>query len=149
MSAVITLGTPAQAEKLLTLCAAFHAEEEIASTEESRTAALMPLLEGNPYGAVYLIGPPRAPIGYIAVCFTWSLEHGGLDALIDELYVRPGVRGRGIASEVLSALPKALGQHGLRSIHLEVAHQNTNAQRLYRRAGFVPKDDYMLMMRTL
>lgn len=118
-------------------------------TPESRRAGLQPLLEGIPYGCVYLIGPPRAPIGYMVVTFTWSVEYGGLDGNIDELYIRPGVRGRGIASEALTALPKALASGGLRTIHLEVDRHNTDALKLYRRAGFALNENYMFMTKHL
>ena len=108
-----------------------------------------PCLRALPYGVAYLIGPPRAPIGYIVVCFGWSVEFGGLDAIIDELYIRPGVRGRGIATEALIALPRALAEGGLRAIHLEVDRENEKAIKLYKRAGFAPREKYMFMSRQL
>ena len=114
-----------------------------------RRAAIVPLLEGSPLGAIYLIGPQRAPIGYIIVTFGWSVEFGGMDAFVDELYIRRAVRGRGIATEVLSALPLALGQAGVRAIHLEVDKDNAPAQKLYARSGFRARDRYMLMTRKL
>lgn len=149
MSAALTLAGTVHLDKLLSLVAAFHTEAEMASTEESRRAALEPLLSGIPYGCVYLIGPPRAPIGYMVITFTWSVEYGGLDGNIDELYIRPGVRGRGIASEALVALPHALAAGGLRTIHLEVDRNNANALKLYRRAGFTLNENYMFMTKHL
>ncbi|QUJ77544.1 GNAT family N-acetyltransferase [Sulfitobacter albidus] len=149
MSAALTLATPDHLARLLPLVAAFHAEAGIASTEESREAGIAPLLAGEPYGCAYLIGPPRAPIGYVVITFGWSVEYGGLDAIIDELYVRPGVRGRGIASEALHAVPRALAGGGLRAIHLEVDRDNPAALALYRRAGFTPRDGYMFMSKPL
>ena len=149
MSAALTLAGPDHLDKLTQLCAAFHEGEGIVQTNEARRAALSPLLDGSPYGAAYLIGPPRAPIGYIVVCFGWSVEFGGLDAIVDELYIRPGVRGRGIASEALTALPRALAEGGLRAVHLEVDRENTAAVKLYRRAGFEPREKYMFMSRKL
>jgi ribosomal protein S18 acetylase RimI-like enzyme len=149
VSAALTLGKPEHLAQLLPLCEAFHAEESIASTDETRAAALSPLLEGSPYGAVYIIGPVRAPIGYVVICFGWSVEFGGLDAIVDEIYVRPNVRGRGIATEALTKLPKALGAFGLRAIHLEVSRENEAAVKLYQRAGFTARDHYMFMSRVL
>lgn len=149
MSAALTLGKPEHLEKVVTLAAAFHAESGIEMSDEDRRAALGPLLDGLPYGVVYLIGPPRAPIGYVVICFSWSVEFGGLDAVIDELYIRPGVRGRGIATEALIAVPRALSEGGLRAIHLEVDRDNTKALRLYKRAGFAPREKYMFMSRQL
>lgn len=149
MSAALTLAAPDHLDKLVALVAAFHAEAGIDSTEESRSAGVAPLLDGIPHGCAYLVGPPRAPIGYVIVTFGWSVEFGGLDAFIDELYVRPGVRGRGIATEALISLPRALAQGGLRAVHLEVARGNEAALKLYRRAGFQPREDTLLMSRRL
>lgn len=148
MSAALTLATVEHADKLLQLVAAFHVEEGIDLSDEDRAAGIMPLLEGIPHGAAYLIGPPRAPIGYIVVTFGWSVEFGGMDGFVDELYVRPGVRKRGIASEVLLALPRALSDAGLKALHLEVDTGNATALRLYARAGFRLRDGYHLMTRT-
>ena len=150
MSAALHLARPADLKVLMPLVAAFHVEEGVSDLgEEARHAALAPLLDGSPHGAVYLIGPQRAPIGYIVITFGWSLEFGGMDGFIDEFYIRPGVRGRGVATEVLQSLGKALGQAGLHALHLEVAHDNEPALRLYRRNGFVTRDKYKLMSREL
>ncbi|TNJ44014.1 N-acetyltransferase [Phaeobacter sp. B1627] len=149
MSASLHLAGPDDLEKLLTLVASFHAECGIDSTEEQRRGALLPLLEGIPYGAIYLIGPARAPIGYLVMTFSWSVEFGGLDGMIDELFIRPAVRGRGIATEVLHALPRTLGEAGVGAIHLEVDRTNEAAMKLYRRARFEPRAQYMLMSRRL
>lgn len=149
MSAALTLGTTEHLDRLLGLVEAFHAEAGITSTAEMRHAGIAPLLAGLPYGCAYLIGPPRAPIGYIVITFGWSVKYGGLDGIIDELFIRPGVRGRGIASEALVALPRALAGAGLRAIHLEVGTTNAQAIKLYRRAGFSPRDGYMFMSKTL
>lgn len=149
MSAALTLATPDHLDRLQALVAACHEDLEIVQDDETRRLALAPLLDGVPHGAAYLIGPPRAPIGYIIVSFGWSVEFGGLDGFVDELFVRPGVRGRGIASEVLLSLPNALRDVGLKALHLEVARDDDAVTRLYRRAGFARRDKYMLMSRVL
>jgi len=149
VSAVLTLGSPDHLDRLMPLVAAFHEEAGIKSTQEQRHAGIAPLLDGIPHGCAYLIGPPRAPIGYIVITFGWSVEFGGLDAIIDELYIRPGVRGRGIASEALIALPRALAGGGLRAIHLEVDKTNAKALKLYQRAGFATRDNYLFMSKNL
>ncbi len=145
MSASLQLAKPEHLDKVLTLVAAFHAECGIDATDAHRRAAIEPLLNGIPYGVVYLIGPARAPVGYIVVTFGWSVEFGGMDGFVDELFVRPPVRGRGIASEVLQTLPQTLAEAGLRALHLEVDRENETAQRLYQRARFQPRDRYVLM----
>ena len=148
MSAALHLAGPDDIDRLLPLVAAFHAEFGITQTDEGRRSALMPVLEGSPHGVAYLIGPARAPIGYIVISFGWSVELGGLDGFVDELYMRPGVRGRGIATEVMVSLPRALAASGLKALHLEVDRNDEATQRLYAKAGFSLRDRYLLMSRT-
>ncbi|TLP64478.1 GNAT family N-acetyltransferase [Parasedimentitalea maritima] len=149
MSAALHLAKPEDLDKVLALVAAFHTEMDIASSEDSRKAAIEPLLNGIPYGAVYLVGPTRAPVGYVVVTFSWSVEFGGMDGAIDELYIRPPVRKRGIATEVLIALPKTLAEAGITALHLEVDREDESAQRLYARTRFKARDRYMLMTKEL
>lgn len=149
MSTALHLARPENLEKLLPMVTAFHAEEGLNTTEEHRRAAVEPLLNGIPYGAVYLIGPTRAPIGYIIVTFSWSVEFGGMDGFVDELFIRPAVRGRGLATEVLTELPKTLASAGITALHLEVDKNNMSAQRLYSRCHFKLREGYHLMSRVL
>jgi len=85
----------------------------------------------------------------VIVSFGWSVEFGGLDGFLDEIYIRPAVRGRGIGTEVLISIPKALAGAGLRALHLEVDRENTSARKLYEKLHFEPRERYMLMSRKL
>lgn len=149
MSAALHLAKLDDLDRLLALVTAFHSEEGLDSTDEVRRRGILPLLEGIPHGAAYLIGPARAPMGYVIVTFGWSVENGGMDGFIDEIYLRPAVRRRGIAGEVLIALPKALAKAGVTALHLVVDHTNESANRVYARAGFVTRDRFRLMTRRL
>ncbi|MEO1106469.1 MAG: GNAT family N-acetyltransferase [Pseudomonadota bacterium] len=149
MTAALRLARPEDLDRLMSLVSAFHGEEGIEQDDQKRRAALTPLLEGIPHGCVYLIGPGRAPLGYVILTFGWSVEFGGMDAFVDEIYIRPAVRGRGIATEVLLELPKALAGAGLTALHLEVDRTNEAAQKLYLRTGFKARERYMLMSKIL
>ncbi|AXT25821.1 N-acetyltransferase [Ruegeria sp. AD91A] len=149
MSAALRLARPEDLDRLMALVTAFHTEAGLAQDPDQIRNALAPLLEGIPHGCVYLIGPGRAPLGYIILSFGWSVEFGGMDGFVDEIYIRPAVRGRGIATEVLLALPKALSEAGLTALHLEVDRNNEAAQNIYLRTGFKPRDRYMLMSKLL
>ncbi len=145
----LRLATMEDLERLTVLVAGFHAEAGIAQDDETRRRALVPLLEGSPHGAIWMIGPRSAPVGYIAVSFGWSIEFGGLDAFLDEFYVRERVRGRGMGSEAMLALTRALAGQGITAMHLEVDAANDRARGLYQRIGFSARDRYHLMTRVL
>nr|WP_244995799.1 GNAT family N-acetyltransferase [Pseudooceanicola nitratireducens] len=143
------LAGPEDLPRLLPLVAAFHEEFGLPLDDDHRVQALAPLLDGSPYGAVWLMGPSRAPIGYIILTFGWSVEFGGMDGFVDELYVRPAVRRRGIATEVLEQLPKTLVETGLRALHLEVREDDDQTVKMYRRQLFKPREGYMLMTKKI
>lgn len=144
MKSLLHLADASDVEKMLPLLAAFHVEMGIEMTDEAREAALRPLLEGIPHGAAYLIGPRRAPVGYLILSFGWSIEFGGIDGFLDEIYVRPAVRGRGMGGDAILALLKALKQSEFKALHLEVEHGG-RAPALYERLGFRPRQHYGLM----
>ncbi|WP_072631331.1 GNAT family N-acetyltransferase [Planktotalea frisia] len=149
MSAALHLAKTDDLERLMGLVSAFHAETDFESTPEHREAALQPLLEGSSHGAIYLIGPARVPIGYIVITFGWSVEFGGLDGFIDEIYIRSGVRGRGVGAEVITSLVAMLKSVGMKALHLEVEPENERALRLYKRCHFKPRNGYQMMSRIL
>ncbi|MEM1235662.1 MAG: GNAT family N-acetyltransferase [Pseudomonadota bacterium] len=136
-------------DRLTPLVAAFHAEEGLDTDEPHRLRGIKPLLKGSPHGEFFLIGPRMAPAGYAMVCYGWSLEYGGLDAYLDEFYLRPAVRGRGIAGDVLHELSQYLADKGAGALALEVDHDNTAAITAYQRSGFEQRGRYGLMVRTL
>ena len=146
MSQLLHLAGANDLERLLPMVARYHAGEGIEMSDEARAEAVKPLLDGSPLGAVWFIGPKMAPVGYVAVSFGWSIEMGGMDAFIDELWVREKVRGRGMGSEALAALIPALVGAGVKALHLEVADGNA-AERIYKRAGF-KRRSFTLMTRV-
>jgi ribosomal protein S18 acetylase RimI-like enzyme len=54
-----------------------------------------------------------------------------------------------MGNDVLISLPRALADAGVTAIHLEVGKTNTRARGLYERLGFVARDGYQTMVRTL
>lgn len=149
MTAALHLCSTEDLEKLVPMVRAFHQEMEITTDEPHIRSALAPILEGSPHAAVYLVGPRVAPVGYVLVVFGYSLEYGGIDGYIDEFFIRPKVRGRGMGSEVLQGLAPALANAGVKSLCLEVDRTDAKAQRLYTRNGFELRDRFSLMARKL
>ncbi len=140
MTTAIHLCGPADLPRLDPLVARHHAEIGLDSDADARQALLGPLLEGSPLGAVWLFGPSRAPSGYLVAGFGWSLAAGGMAASVEALFVRPSIRRRGIATEVLTAIAGALRDGGVRALHLDAADGDEAARRLARRAGFAAAD---------
>jgi len=84
------------------------------------------------------VGPDGGPIGAVYVPFLWSLEHAGLVAWLEELYVAPGDRGMGTGTALIRAACVEAAARGCRAMDLEVDSTHEGAASLYRREGFHP-----------
>lgn len=72
---------------------------------------------------------------YAIVVYYWSNEHGGNIAIIDELYVKPEWRNKGLGQKIINyVLDKEKGKSLL--IQLEASPANQRALDFYRRLGF-------------
>ena len=106
---------------------------------------LVPLLGREDLGRIWLIDANDTPVGYLILCFGYSIEKGGRDAMVDEFYIDAAYRKRGIGRRVLEQAIAEVRASGIVSVFLEVDRNNEAAQRLYTGAGFVLRDKYLLM----
>lgn len=134
-----------QLDRLLPLVRDYHAFEEIDRTDDERRAALAPLLGENPFGRIWLILEAGEPVGYIALCFGYSIEFGGRDAFVDEFFLTEAARGRGLGHQVFAKVKKSAALIGIVVLHLEVARSNARARRFYENLRFTARDRYHLM----
>lgn len=142
---VLELAGPAQLEELLPLVADYHAFEDVETSAEQRRNSVAKLLGDKNLGEIWLVRNLDNLIGYIAVCYSYSIEFGGRDAFIDEFYVEAADRGRGVGGRVLKEIAKLLRARGIVAVHLEVDGQNERARAAYGRAGFSTRDKYHVM----
>ncbi len=146
---VLNLAKHDDLQTLLPMVADFYAELHAPKSTEYLREALLPLLEGSPYGVAYLAGPKTAPVGYAILTFSWSVELGGMDGMISEIYIQPEMRGRGIGTELLTALPEALQGSRLKVLQLKLDPHNESALKHYSRMQFQVREHQIIMSRPL
>jgi len=137
--------TPASSENLpllMTLIAEFCDIDQHPFEPTRIAQALVPLLENDHYGEVWLVQPA---LGYAVITWGYSLESGGREALIDEIYLRH--RGEGLGSAVLKQLLTQLADRNIRCVFLETERHNTQARRFYQRLGFTEDDSIWMSYR--
>ena len=76
--------------------------------------------------------------GYGLLSLKYSHEAGGLELWVEELYVRPAFRGRGLGHEFFAWLRGLSAAEHIRRIRLETEPENERAAALYARMGFSP-----------
>jgi len=84
------------------------------------------------------------PVGYIFLTFGYSFEYHGRDSFIDELYIEPEYRRKGIGRRAMEFVEERAREQGVNAIHLEVDDGNDPAAGLYRRAGFVDHSRFLM-----
>jgi ribosomal protein S18 acetylase RimI-like enzyme len=134
-------------QRLLPMIRDYHAMAGIESTDMHIDTAIAPLLRQDATGRIFLIENDVEVVGYLALCFGHSIEFGGRDAFVDELFIVPAWRNRGYGRAAMAALLTQLGELDIRALHLEVAQDNTAARRIYSALGFEPRANYQLMTR--
>jgi ribosomal protein S18 acetylase RimI-like enzyme len=139
-----TAASIADEEAVAALMREFYAHEGI-DYERSRAGEAFRALVADPaLGRVWLLRVGGEVVGYAAVTVCYSLEFAGRYALVDELYVREGWRGRGIGARALELAAAACRELGVAAVRLEVDTWNTRAMALYRRLGFELQERYMM-----
>ena len=149
MSLILKLATIDDTDTIVELVRLYHAFEAIEFREQATTEALRPLLQHGDAGGIWLIELAGSTIGYIALCFGYSIELGGRDAFIDELFILEEHRGRGVGKTVLEEIQSKARERKVKALHLEVERSNDRARKLYRSLGFASRERFHLMTCTL
>lgn len=144
MATTFSIAAHADIETLLQFMREYYEFDHLPFNEQIAHAALAKFLDDESLGRVWLICYEGEPIGYLVLTLGYSLECGGRDAFIDEVYIRANHRGRGIGQSALTFAEDECRALGVRALHLEVERANTGAHALYRKVGFVDHDRYLM-----
>ena len=80
------------------------------------------------------------PDGLAVLRFRPSFWTGALDAYLEELYVAPAERGRGIGRALLEAAIKAAREAGAARMDLATSEDDSAARALYESCGFTNRE---------
>jgi ribosomal protein S18 acetylase RimI-like enzyme len=105
--------------------------------EDHFISAFEELMSSDTYLECFIFEWDGDVAGYALLAKTYSQEAGGIAVWIDELYVAPRFRGRGIGHEFFSYLYRTRPD-STRRFRLEVEKENEGAVKLYRSLGFSP-----------
>ena len=133
-------------EVVVQLARAFHDEDGHPLLREG-VAALLNMLKSDFRDGQVLIASVDGEIcGYGVLGYGYSHEHGGRDTFIDDIYILPAYRSRGLGAALVKVLEQSAHKAGCRAIHLEVMPGNTIEQ-LYRRLGYGDRGSKLLTKR--
>jgi ribosomal protein S18 acetylase RimI-like enzyme len=112
----------------------FNAEyDEFTPGPEALERRLRELLDAGEI-TVLLAGDP--PDGFALLRFRPALVTETLECYLQELYVVPGKRGRGIGRALMEAAIQTAREHGATTMDLGTSEDDTAARALYESLGF-------------
>lgn len=149
MNGVLQAAGASDIEALLRFMGAYAEFDGLQFAEVLARRAMAQLLGNAGLGRAWFIRGDDRRCGYVTLCHGFSLELGGRDAFIDELYIEPSFRNRGLGTQALQGVSEAARADGVRALHLEVRRDNPDAQRYYERLGFTRRDRYFIMTQRL
>lgn len=141
--------TRADIPQLLELIRAYHEFDHFDFDEADSRVAVEQLLADETLGRIWFIVENGALVGYLCICFGYSLEFLGRDSFIDEFFLIESARGRGLGTRALQSAVHEIRALGIRALHLEVERENENAQKLYRKLGFEDRRRFFVMSKDL
>ena len=123
----------------------FHAESSH-EVGPSQAAAIRDLCSYASLGRAWLLTDGRGrDVGYALAYWRHSIDHGGRVAVLDDLWVEPGLRGRGLGTRLLRAAMAGMAEAGARAVVVEADPADAPAIAFYRRLGFAPKGTVLLV----
>lgn len=135
-SIVIRPATEADQEVIINLLLAQLHEHGITIQVSEMAAAVEGVLYRPERGSLFVATMQGIIIGVAYLSFTWTLEHGGKTAWLEELYVVPEHRNGGIGRALLKAVRDHAVAQGCAAVDLEVDIAHQRVAHLYAREGF-------------
>ncbi|MEU6410127.1 GNAT family N-acetyltransferase [Microbispora sp. NPDC046933] len=131
---LVRRATESDAAVVAGLLDAFNREFDTPSPgTEVLTARLRRLITGDQLVAL-LTGEPA--VGVAVLSFRPGVWHEGPAALLDELYVRPGMRGQRFGHALLEAACRLARERGAETLEINVDGEDTDTRRFYEAHGF-------------
>jgi GNAT superfamily N-acetyltransferase len=147
---LLRLATPGDVAQVAALVEQYWEFESIGGFARPRIEALLGGLLAEPQrGACWVAEADGRLCGYLLAVFMFSLEHGGLMAEIDEVFVSREMRSAGVGSHLVARAERDLAERGLVRLQLQLGIDNHRARLFYERHGFRRRAGYELLDKPL
>jgi GNAT superfamily N-acetyltransferase len=122
---------------LLPLMRAYCDFYGVAPSDEALLALARALIADPAREGVQLIARDTdgRAVGFASVYWTWQTLAARRIGVMNDLFVAPGARGRGLAEALIQACRERCAAHGARRLVWQTARDNHRAQAVYERIG--------------
>ena len=120
---------------LVELMREFYIESKYNLDGDWAVGSFSELLQSTERGAAWISFLGSDPAGYVVLTTRHSMEFGGVDGFVDDLFVRPAFRRHGVGTSLLTELFRECSKRRVLAVHIELGSDNAPGQALCRRFG--------------
>jgi GNAT superfamily N-acetyltransferase len=124
-----------EVEELLPLMRAYCDFYESSPTDEGLRTMLRTLIDDPSQGAVFIARDGGRAVGVATLDWKWSSLKGARMGYLEDLYVEPDSRGKGIADALIEICAQRCRELGMPAMQWATAPDNHRAQKVYNRTG--------------
>ncbi len=113
----------------------------------NRTTAmqgLQTIFLNQSYGQLWLIQVGGQSIGYAMMALSYSMKSLGINAFLDELYIRDDYLSNGVEEKLIQFLEQTASTMGINSLQIKVDGKDVATQALNRHLGYSIHDWYLM-----
>lgn len=85
--------------------------------------ALDAICSGDPNVRAWIVQDGETVAGYLILTIGFSMQYGGRDGFLDELFLKDAWRGKGLGRQVMGFLEAEVRRLGFHYLHLEVVNR--------------------------
>jgi GNAT superfamily N-acetyltransferase len=124
-------------EALIPLMRGYCDFYEVSPRDEALRALALTLIEHPDTSGVQLLARDEdgSATGFATIFWSYSTLSACAIGVMNDLYVAPGARGRGLGAELIAACEAECAAHGVEILEWQTAHSNARAQVVYDRSG--------------
>jgi GNAT superfamily N-acetyltransferase len=124
-----------EVNELLPLMRAYCDFYECSPTDEGLMTMLRTLIDEPSQGAVFIARDGGRAVGVATLDWKWSSLKGARMGYLEDLFVDPGSRGKGIADALIEICADRCRELGMPAMQWATAPDNHRAQKVYNRTG--------------
>lgn len=98
----------------------------------------------NRQSVIFIARDDAVAVGFMQLYPAFASLSLASSWILNDLYVDPAMRGRGVAEALMQAARALANENGSAEIFLQTARTNTTAQRLYERLGYRRDDEFLV-----
>ncbi len=117
-------------------------EQDAKATPES---IRLHLFGPRPYAEALIVDVDDAPVGFALFFHNYSTFRGQPGLYLEDLFVKPEFRGRGLGKALLTSLAKIAVERGCGRVEWSVLDWNAPSIAFYKSLGATPMDEWTIM----